>query len=66
MSSNPPFIINGMETIDASKSDTSLLGHGYYAETPSVISDISILINKGLSASHRNLKQQQESRHWDL
>ena len=46
-------VVPGIETIDATGIDTSLLGHGYFAETEVVLSDISSLIRKGERADHR-------------
>lgn len=43
----------GIETIDASSVDTSLIGHSYYAENRSVISDIFYLLHTELRACHR-------------
>jgi esterase/lipase superfamily enzyme len=35
-----PVIIDGMETVDASGVDTSLLGHSYYGDSTTVVSDL--------------------------
>jgi len=40
-------VVPGVETIDASHVDTSLLGHSYFAETRSVLSDMFYLIRTG-------------------
>ncbi len=37
----------GLETIDASRVDTSLVGHSYYGDARPVLADISSLINHG-------------------
>lgn len=37
-------VIPGIDTIDASSVDTSLIGHGYYAENTSVLTDIFYLL----------------------
>lgn len=37
-------VIPGIDTIDASSVDTSLIGHGYYAESTSVLTDIFYLL----------------------
>lgn len=37
-------ILNGIDTIDVTKVDTSLLGHAYYGDNTSVISDIYALM----------------------
>ena len=46
-------VLDGLETIDASVTDTSFLGHSYFAETESVISDIFDLLKTGRRASER-------------
>ncbi len=43
----------GLDTIDASSVETSFLGHSYYAEQRSVISDLYYLINEGKAPSAR-------------
>lgn len=40
----PPFVVPGVDTIDASSVDTSLVGHSYFAENRSVLSDIFYLL----------------------
>ena len=40
-------IIQGIDTIDASSVDTSFIGHSYYAENRSVLSDIFSLLKEG-------------------
>jgi esterase/lipase superfamily enzyme len=46
-------LIPGIETIDATSVDTSLLGHAYFAETRSVLSDMFYLIRTGARADQR-------------
>lgn len=46
-------IIPGIETIDASSVDTGFLGHSYYAETRSVLSDIFYLLRNNQRADER-------------
>lgn len=46
-------LIPGIETIDASGVDTSFLGHSYYAENRSVLSDIFYLVREGKRAPAR-------------
>lgn len=36
-------LVDGLESIDASKVDTALLGHGYFADTQSLINDIHMV-----------------------
>lgn len=47
------FMHAGMESIDASAVDTSFLGHSYFADERSVISDMFYLIGTGLRAKDR-------------
>lgn len=46
-------VLPGIETIDATSVDTSLLGHSYFAEERSVLSDIFYLIRSGQRADQR-------------
>ena len=46
-------IVPGIETIDATSVDTSLLGHSYFAETKSVLSDMFYIIRSGQRAEQR-------------
>lgn len=60
-------VVPGIETIDASGTDTSLLGHSYFAENRSVLSDIFYLIRNGQRAEQRFGLQRvdtQAGKHW--
>ncbi|MGJ8746108.1 alpha/beta hydrolase [Polaribacter sp.] len=46
-------IVKGIETIDASGSDTSFLNHSYFATTSTIIGDIFDLIKSGKRATDR-------------
>jgi esterase/lipase superfamily enzyme/DNA-binding NarL/FixJ family response regulator len=46
-------VVPGVETIDATYVDTSLMGHSYFAENRSVLSDMFYLISNGQRASKR-------------
>ena len=46
-------IVDGMDTIDATAVDTDLLGHSYYADNRTVISDLFQLLRYGASPSER-------------
>lgn len=46
-------LVSGVETIDATAVDTSLLGHSYFAEARSVLSDMFYLIRKGQRPDER-------------
>lgn len=47
-------IIDGLDTIDASLVDTSLLGHSYFGDNRSIISDIFYLIRHNLPPNQRS------------
>lgn len=47
--------VDGIDTIDASDVNTDLLGHGYFASTQSLITDIYHLIKNGHPPNQRNL-----------
>jgi esterase/lipase superfamily enzyme len=40
-------IVTGVDTVDVSTVDTSLLGHSYYGDSRSVLSDIFALVREG-------------------
>lgn len=40
-------VLSGLDTIDVSKVDTSLLGHSYYGDSKSIITDLHHLIDRG-------------------
>ncbi|MDF1657332.1 MAG: alpha/beta hydrolase [Verrucomicrobiales bacterium] len=48
-------VMNGMDTVNASGIDTSMLGHGYYGSHKVVVTDIFNLIIKGLEPLKREL-----------
>ncbi len=51
-------IVDGLDTIDASLVDTSLLGHSYFGDNRSILSDIFYLIKHNLPPDRRSgLKQ---------
>ncbi len=47
-------VIPGIETVDVSAVETSFLGHSYYGDNNSIISDLFHLLHKKLPASHRD------------
>ncbi len=47
-------VIKGIETIDVSAVDTSLLGHNYYGDNATVISDMIDLVRNSKSAQERS------------
>jgi esterase/lipase superfamily enzyme len=46
-------ILKGVDTIDASNVDTSLLGHSYYGDVRSIIDDMHYLIQESLTVDKR-------------
>jgi len=50
---NALVILTGMETIDASQVDSSMIGHSYYAENRSVIADIFYVLKDHRRAQDR-------------
>lgn len=52
-------ICNRIETIDVSALDTNFLGHSYYGDNTSVISDLYYLLGKGSMAAERFRLQKQ-------
>ena len=46
-------IVPGMDTIDASKVDTSLVRHSYFGDSRTVLADVSSLIVDGKPPSKR-------------
>ena len=62
-----PIVLRGIETIDATAVDTSLVGHSYFAESRSVLSDIFYLVRDGHRAERRfglRTAQVQDGRYW--
>jgi len=51
-------VCGGIDTIDASEVDTSLLGHNYLVKSPAVIEDIADVICRGLPLEERNLTRE--------
>jgi len=47
-------LVDGVDTIDASAVDTSLLGHSYFGDNRSIISDVFYLIRHGLAPNQRS------------
>ncbi|WP_225032193.1 alpha/beta hydrolase [Paraburkholderia sp. XV] len=46
-------VLNGIETIDASNTDTDLVGHSYYGDRRTVLADMWYLINGDMRAHQR-------------
>ena len=50
-----PYVTRDLETIDATAVDHGFLGHGYFADQRSLLTDIGILLREGLTAKQRGL-----------
>jgi esterase/lipase superfamily enzyme len=62
-------VVSGIETVDATAVDTSLLGHSFFAEARSVLSDMFYLIRNGQRADQRfGLRPivSKDGRHWEF
>ncbi len=61
-------IVPPIDTIDASAVKTDFLGHSYFAEGQSVLSDLFYLIRNGLGPGDRKLKKRQMygNAYWEL
>lgn len=68
ISRGAPFVTEGLETIDASAVDTSLLGlglgHSYFGDKRSMLTDIGYLLREGLTAEHRGFRKEQHKGYW--
>ena len=53
-------VLSGLDTIDASGIDTSLLGHSYVDSCQPVLSDLSQLVDEGLAPLKRKLNDRQK------
>lgn len=49
-------VVEGVETIDASEIDTSLLGHSYFADAIQLVTDLLGVIGQGLAPPDRSLE----------
>jgi esterase/lipase superfamily enzyme len=53
-----PFIVSGMDTIDATAVDTSMLGHSYYLESAVVAGDIAGFLSGKAPQARPHLRQE--------
>jgi esterase/lipase superfamily enzyme len=53
---NDPFIATGMDTIDATAADTSMLGHSYYLESEIVAADIARFLSGAAPPARPHLR----------
>ena len=68
-SSKGPVIIPGIDTIDATSANKSILGHSHFEESADLSNDLAILLNERKRAAERqNLKEVKKSggRYWQL
>lgn len=49
-------VVEGIDTVDASRMETDLLGHGYFSENKRVVDDLFLLIRHRLPPEERNLR----------
>jgi esterase/lipase superfamily enzyme len=64
---NPILVTTGIHTIDASAVDTSFLGHSYFSDNRSVVSDIAYLVQHDLDPGRRvgmALKKHPDGQYW--
>jgi esterase/lipase superfamily enzyme len=62
-------LAHGLDTIDASLVDTSLLGHSYIGDVQSIVSDLHNLVVGGKRASERiglQLLERNALRYWSI
>jgi hypothetical protein len=53
-----------MDTVDATWVDTSLLGHGYFACERTLLTDLGLLVRKGLYPADRGLHPDPSRKYW--
>lgn len=61
-----PFVVQGLETVDATGINTSLLGlgHSYFGDKRSVLKDLSLLIRENMGAKSRGLRMSPNDSYW--
>jgi esterase/lipase superfamily enzyme len=59
-------VIPGLDTVDASGIDTSLLGHSYVDSCKPVMDDLQLLIAKGWAPLQRKLRQKEGLTYWSF
>ena len=58
-------VVDGVETIDVTNADLTLLGHGYYAEAFKCLNDIhAVLTYEATSEKRIALSKSTDGRHW--
>ena len=56
-----PLVVNGIETIDCSRIDQSLMGHSYYVDNRDVTTDLFMLLKENLPPSQRSFLERKKS-----
>jgi hypothetical protein len=56
-----PLVVDGIETIDCSRIDQSLMGHSYYVDNRDVTTDLFLLLKENLPPSQRTFLEQKKS-----
>lgn len=59
-----PYVTDGLETIDATAVDTDLLGHSYFGNERSVLTDLGYLLREGFPAQRRGLERVSDKKYW--
>ena len=60
-------LADGVDTIDSSAADTSLIGHSAYGSKRSILSDISLLLRHGFAPGDRfgfQPRERKSRKHW--
>ncbi len=56
-----PLVVEGVETIDCSRLDQSLMGHSYYVDNRDVTTDLFMLLKENLLPSQRTFLERKKS-----
>jgi esterase/lipase superfamily enzyme len=56
-----PLVVEGIETIDCSRIDQSLMGHSYYVDNRDVTTDLFMLLKENLPPSQRSFLERKKS-----
>ena len=64
---DPPLVMKGIETVDVSNIDVTLLGHGYYAEAAPVLYDLVMVIKANMDPEDRpRLNRSTDKAYWEI
>lgn len=64
-----PLVVEGVETIDCSRIDQSMMGHSYYVDNRDVTTDLFMLLKEDLPPSQRSfleLKNSSDGNYWQF